>query len=303
MALTTQADISSLTKKGLDFIVMDYLRYPAEYPKFCNIQEIDKQTANAAEYKTLSGAARVQDGQNTIYSKVEEIRAWSYDMFIYTVGFQITRMALLNNLYPEQFPKGLAGIRDSLLTYKEYEAIALFDNAFNPISPEFVMPDGQPLCSDTHPIDIGTYSNTLAINAQLSASSLEDAIMCPQYFTDYNGRPIRVMPKKLLIGIPNIMNVKIALGSTFDPESSGNAINPISTGFIEDVIVSPYMTNANNYFVITDYADGIMLFERDKFRVNASSDPDNNNLKFSGWEAYRFAILNPRAVVGIQSFS
>lgn len=298
------ASIPNMLLPGAMGIMQYYDMYPDEHKQiFTSLQSI-KNVETYIENEAINGAGRFDDGANIPLASMKQVFTTYAENFNYGVGFVITANTLEDNLYPDQFPKGMLGIRENMKTFQEYEAIAIFDNAFNTQKPLYILGDGQPLCSIDHPIATGTISNTLN-SAQLSLTSYQDLIITIQQFQDYSGQPRKILPTRLLVGIPNQFIAKILTGSQYTPDDTTNAINPIVAGdYIHgNYVLSHYMTNSSNYFLLTDYKDGVIMQRRKSLEIQMTTDQANRNLSVYGNERYRFVVPNFRCVAGVQSFN
>ena len=204
-------------------------------------------------------------------------------------------------MYKDYFPKGIQACTYNLRIVKENEGISVFDNAFNTTSPDFILGDGQPLCSNAHPTVNSTFTN-LITPAELNETSIEAMIMVSQNFIDGSGQRVMIQAKKYLVGIPNQFIVNILTGSNFQPGSANNAVNPLVYGDYLDngFIVSHYMINTLNFFLLTDYNDGLVHYMRQPIEIEMSTDQTNQNLGVYANERYRFRPTNGRSVVGCQ---
>ncbi len=230
--LITVGQLQSLTRPGLDSIQTLYKSYPTEWKRFFTIRDSYKAVEYSAEMAMINAGARMAEGtdiplgtmseQNIIYSK----------NFQYGVGFNITKISIADNLYKEYFPKGIKAITYNLKIVSENEGIALFDNAFSTSNSEYTFADGLPLCSASHTTSTGTYSNVIT-NSELNETSAEAMIISAQNLVDAAGQRIMIETRRYLVGIDNQFIVSILQGSTFEPGSANNAINPIGESYGE----------------------------------------------------------------------
>jgi hypothetical protein len=141
-------------------------------------------------------------------------------------------------------------------------------------------------------------------SAQLSLTSYQDLIITIQQFLDYSGQPRKILPTHLLIGIPNQFYAAVITGSQYDPTTANNAINPlVHDNYIHGkYVLSHFMSNPYNYFLLTDYKDGAIMQRKKSLEIAMSTDQSNRNLSVYGNERYRFIFPNFRCVAGAQSF-
>lgn len=307
--LITLASAPANLMPGAMAMVLDYNLWPTEWEEIYTIVDSIKKTEYYYEYASLNAAGYFQEGQNIPQGVEYQVFTTRGDNIATGVGFTITSFLLEDNLYPDQFPKGIMGIKNNLQTFTEFRGIAPFDNAFAPqTNPAFIYGDSQPLCSAVHPLASGTIANTLQ-NAQLSLSSYQELIILVQQFQNYSGEPRKIMPTHLLSGINNEFEMATVTGSEYNPTNANNAINPILS---EDrngpyirgkYVVSHFMSNPYNYFLLTDYEDGAIYQKRTPLRIMMSTDQNNMNVSINGFLRDCFTFPNWRCVAGVQSYN
>lgn len=299
--LITVGQLQSLTKPGMDSIQTLYKAYPTEWKRFMTIRDSYKAVEYSAEMAMLNAGARMPEGTDIPLGTMSEKFITYAQNIQYGVGFAITKIAIADNLYKDYFPKGIKAITYNLEIVSENEAIALFDNAFSSTNPEYVLADGQPMCSAVHPTNIGTYSN-LITPAQLNETSAEAMIVTAQNFTDASGQRAMIPAERYFVGIPNQFIANILTGSQFQPGNSNNAVNPLTYGdyLQKEFIVSHYMSSPYNFFLLTNYTDGLVHYRRQNLEIEMSTDQSNQNLGVYGNERYVNRCLNGRSVVGCQ---
>ncbi len=299
--LITLGQIQSLSKPGLDSIQTLYKNYPTEWKRYMTIRDSFKATEVSTEMSMLNAGTRMSEGEDIPLGTMAEKFVTYAQNFQYGVGFSITKISIADNLYKDYFPKGIDAITYNLNIVSENEAIALFDNAFSATDPQFILADGQPMCSASHPTNNGTYSN-LITPSELNETSAEDMIIAAQQLTDASGQRIMITAERYLVGIPNQFIVHILSGSNFEPGTANNAVNPLTYGdYLEGkFIVSHFMSSQYNFFHLTDYNKGLVHYMRQPLEVEMSTDQSNQNLGVYGNERYRNICNNGRSVIGCQ---
>lgn len=299
----TAANLPNLLIPGVRGIMADYPYYMNEWKQMYTIMPSIKHTEVDIETVPLNAAGQFSEGADIPIGTMSQIYKTTSDMFQYGVGFVITAIAIEDNLYPEQFPKGIIGIKENLNILSEQQGIALFDNAFSTVNPEFVLGDGQSMCSLVHPIQGGTVSNTIT-PTQLNETSAESLIKTIQYFKDSSGLPRKFEARTYLVGIENQFTAEILTGSTYKPYDTTNAVNPLTYGeYMQGgFLLSHYMANPLNYFMLTNYKGGLVHYNRKSIEIQMTTDQANRNLAVYGNERYRNRCINFRCVAGVQSF-
>ena len=137
-----------------------------------------------------------------------------YPHITFAKGYIVTEEALEDELYG-QLDKGARALARVMNITKEIEGAAVYNNGFDSAF-TMVDDDGQPLFSTVHPNGPsgGTYSNTLAIAADLSEASLEDLLSIIQTMTDARGLPAALQATKLVVAAgQSSFNAQRILGS------------------------------------------------------------------------------------------
>jgi hypothetical protein len=213
-----------------------------------------------------------------------------------TLGLIFTEEALEDNLYDDQFPRVSDSLTESFRQSSEYDAMSMFNNAFNAASP---IGDGQALCSNAHPIYNGTVSNFAGLN-DLTPTSLEDMIITMQLFKDPAGLYKDYTPELLLVPLQQQFNVAQILKSLQDPFTGNNAINPLHSMLPKGIVMSRYLTNPGSCFLISDYPDAFIHYIKKPLEVNVNTDPSTGNVSMMGSLRESFVAANFRGVVGLQ---
>jgi len=301
-SVITIANLPQLLLPGARSIMLDYPYYMNEWKQIFTILPSIKRTEIDIEAVPLSGAGVFADGANMPLGTMQQYLVTNSTMKNFGIGFVITANSVEDNLYPDEFPKGMVGIKENLNIVSEYDAISLFDNAFTS-NVNFNLADGQPMCSFAHTTTVGTVSNTLA-PAQFTETSAEDLIKLINYFKDSAGLPRKFEGRHYLVGIENQFEAEILTGSVYRPNDGTNSINPLTYGeYVQGgFILSHYMANPTNFFMLTNYKEGLVHYLRKSLQIEMTTDQSNRNLSVYGNERYVNRCINFRSVAGVQSF-
>lgn len=301
--LITAANLPNLLIPGVRGIMADYLFYQNQWKQLYTILPSVKNAEYDIETVPLNAASQFSDGSDIPLGTMSQIFTTTSDIFNYGVGFTITAIAIEDNLYPDQFPKGIVGIKENLKILSEYQGIALFDNAFSTANPQYVLGDSQSMCSKVHPIQGGVVSNTLD-STQMNETSVQDMIMGIQSFKDSAGMLRKFEAKTLLVGLENQWAAQILTGSTYAPNDTTNAVNTLTYGeyMSGGFLLNNYMANPGNYFMMTNYKEGLVHYLRKSIEIQMTTDQANRNLSVYGNERYRNRCINFRCVFGVQGF-
>lgn len=243
-----------------------------------------------AQFKTEGGAIASDNaaGDRFVYNQ-EHIELG--------LMYAITRRAIEDNLYKDQFDPSNLGLMESFAQTKEILGADIL-NSGDTYNPD-VGGDGVALFSTAHPIDTGTWANTPSQGVQLNEAALENAQIAIRYFPDQAG--LRVLARgKLLIVPPQLKYVATRLLMTeLRPGTANNDVNALKWGndYSEGFQVMDFLTSPSAWFVRTD-KKGLLYLQRRTFDTDMQVDFTTQNLMVSATERFSFNYYNPRAAYG-----
>lgn len=298
MAINTTA-IAKLLRPGLHAVFGDYQQYPSQWSEIFSVNHSDKAVEEEVEMKLLGLAQLRAEGAATAVDTMGQRIISSYQHRYVGLSFNITRQALVDNLYKTKFPMMVKALKKSMAQSKEILGASVFNNGFNAAYPGG---DGQPLFSTAHPIDGGTYSNRPAVFADLNEASLESAIIAIQQFKDQAGLIVQTKPEKLIVPPQGQFVAERLLGSAFRTNTANNDINAMYnvSSIPKGYRVNQYLTTANSWFVLTDAPEGLKHFVREAIETDVYTDFSTDNLMAKAIERYSFGWSNPRAAYASQ---
>jgi phage major head subunit gpT-like protein len=174
-----------------------------------------------------------------------------------------------------------------------------FNNGFNS---SFAGPDGKELFATDHVREDGSaYANELTSAADLSQTSLEQAMIDFSDFRDGGGKRIVLEPAVLLVPKElkfvgyRLTNSNLTLVA--DSDANQNAVNPMK-GLL-DVVVWNYLTDTDAWFLVANKNEHkLMLYDREPFWTDYEYDFDTKDYKVSGMFAQSSGWSDPKGVFG-----
>lgn len=266
-------------------------------------QMFDKNTSRKAFEEDVGttgfGLAHVKpEGQPIVYDSERQSFITRYVHTVYALGFIVTKEAFDDDLYDVVGEKNAKRLAFSMRQTKEVIGANIYNRAFNG---SFVGGDGVSLLNAAHPnFAGGTFSNTLATPADLSEASLEQASIDISLFRNDRGLLVGVKPRALIIPPQLQFEAERILQSSNRVGTDNNDINALkSMGLFRDgIIVNPYLTDTDAWFIRTDVPDGMKYFERTPDFFAQDNDFDTDNAKFKGQMRFSFGWSDPRALYG-----
>ncbi len=203
---------------------------------------------------------------------------------VYGLGFQLTEEADEDNQYKDKATDMTTALARSMRHTRETIHANIFNRAF---SNSYLGADGIRLISTGHVTVNGTQSNTIATDADLSEASLEDMAINIMNATDSTGLRIQLQPKTLIIPPNEAFNATRILKSAGQNDTANNAVNALNNmDVISNIIVWPFLTDTDAWFVKTDVPNGLITFNRRAPKMVKDSDFDTGNYKHKATERY-----------------
>lgn len=294
---TTTGQIAQLLRPGLAAIVGDLPPYPEEWTEIFKTYKSDKYQEIEVEMRYPGVADIKPEGMPTATDSAIGQRIIT-NYIHKTVGLNeiLTKETIRDNLYNREFPRLAVSLRTSLRVAKNILAANILNNAFNPA---VVTGDGQPVCSATHPVDGGFYSNVSAA-AAFSETVVETMLIQIQQFVMQSGILAQTMARKLIVPPQLQFAASRLLNSSFRTTVIQNDISAIYHGdyIPEGYRINHYLTSPTAFFILTDSPDGFKHYQREAVETDTHVDYITNNVMLKAEERYSLGITNTRGVMG-----
>jgi hypothetical protein len=299
MAVNLSA-IKDLLLPGLRGIEGKYEMIPSQYDKIFTKHNSKLALERTAEMRYLGLAQlKTEGGQTSFDNGAGERYVYNQEHAEIGLGYAMTRKAIDDNLYKTQFHPSNLGLIESFQQTKEIYGANVLNTAttYN----ANIGGDGQPLCSNAHPIDGTTVSNTPAVQVDIGEATLLNSMIAVRTnFRDQAGLKVFARARKLIVP-PQLEPVAIRLTKTeLRPGTADNDVNAILTasgGLPEGYMVNDFLTSAFAWFLLTNI-DGLAFMERIKFETDMQVDFVTDNLLVKGYERYSFGYYNWRSLYG-----
>jgi hypothetical protein len=170
----------------------------------------------------------------------------------------------------------------------------LLNNGFSGATIPTLTADGKSLFNSSHiMVAGGTQKNTPSTAADLMQTSLEQAYIDISLFVDDQNLPIVVSAEKLIVSPQQQHLARKILETEYEVDSGNNTINPVSAARLPlDLIVSPWLTDVDAWFIKTNEADGLVFTDVDPVMLDRDNEFDTKNLKFSAMRLFGVGAVN-----------
>lgn len=231
------------------------------------------------------------EGQATVYDSETQGFTKRYTHVAYSSGFIVTHEEMADNLYEVVGKRRSRALAFSFRQTKENVGANVYNRGFNSA---YKGGDGKELFATDHPTKAGTFSNELAVAADLSEASLEDLCIQIMQATNDRGLKISLMPKCLIVPPQLVFEAERITKSTLQNDTANNAINTMRGKFPDGVKVNHYLNDADAFFIRTNCPDGMKVFNREILPFAQDNDFDTSNAKAKKYERYSFGWTDPR---------
>lgn len=269
-----------------------YNEHPLQFPQIFTTMDTDKAYEEAVMLVGTGMFPRKAEGAPINYDTIRQGYIARFNQLTYAMGIPFTYEMLKFNQYDLGFKKANFIGRSARVT-QETLNWNIINRAFNSSYTMGSGHDGKELCSTAHPnISGGTYSNTLATQADFSHAALEQLLIQIDNAVDDRGLPMAIRAVKL-VG-PTALRFEFArvLKSVQESGTPNNDINAIRSETNLQTIISNYMDDSDMWGLQTDCPNGLRRFVAEAAAAPVQeNDFDTRNLKFAtffmeaaGWE-------------------
>jgi hypothetical protein len=300
MSIITTGDIPSLLRPGLYEVKAQYERYKAEYQKVFEQSNSEKFSERLVDIRGTGYALEKTQGEPIKMDSMGERFTYEFVHREFALGFQITNIAMEDDLYADQFFNGTKSLTTSYEQTREVVAMNVFNQAFNPA---VTIADGQTLCSVSHPYDGGTYSNKVGaanVNVDFSEAGVEQAIILAGKMRDQAGLLINAKIERLLLPQDLMFSGCRLLESVFRTGTANNDINAIYSmkAIPQGYDVNHFLTSPSNWFALTNVKGTRRHFIRKPLKINMSTDPLTETMSIMCSGRYSFGVFTPNGLIG-----
>ncbi len=275
---------------------LEYKSYEQQWSEIYTTESSDRAFE---EEVMLSGFAQAKvkpEGSGVSFDNAQETFTARYTNETIALAFAITEEAIEDNLYDRLASRYTKALARSMASTKNVKGASTLNNG-NP-GGTFTSGDGVTLFNTAHPTIAGTFSNTLATASDLNETSLEQALIDINAFTDERGLKIAAKGVKMIIPSALQFVAERLMKSQGRTSTADNDINAVrSMGMIpQGYRVNNYLTDADAFFILTDVPNGMKHFNRAPLTTKMEGDFDTGNVRYKARERYVFCVSDPRGI-------
>src|SRR6056300_467613 len=162
--------------------------------------------------------------------------------------------------------------------------------------------DGVSLFNTAHPTIAGTVANTLATQADLNETSLEQSLIDIAAMTDEIGLKIAargikmIIPSELQFTAERLMKSDKRVGTADNDTNAIRSMGMVPQGYV----VNNFLTDTDAFYITTDVPNGMKYFQRAAIKTAMEGDFDTGNVRYKARERYSFGVSDYRGIFGVE---
>lgn len=273
-----------------------YDEFEVEYDKIFETHTSKKSREEDMSISSFGLAIQTGEGSPVTYDTEQQGYNDVYQHAKYTLGFVITKEMYEDDQYDVVGERKAKGLAFAMRQTKETVGANVLNRAFNT---NYTFSDGKTIVNTAHPnVAGGTFSNQIAVAADISESALEQACIDIAHFTDDRGKKIHVRPEKLIVPVELDFETGKILKTEFEVGTGNNTVNLVRGRFPMGYHVNHYLLDTDAWFIITNVQNGMKYFERRGDTFTMDDDFDTDNAKYKATARYSFGASDKRAIYG-----
>ena len=275
---------------------LEYKQYEQEHTAIYTTESSDRAFEEEVMLSGFAQASVKPEGSAVKFDQAQETFTARYTNETIALAFAITEEAIEDNLYDKLASRYTKALARSMAQTKQVKAAAPLNNGLP--GGTFTSGDGVTLFNTAHPTVAGTFSNTLAVAADLNETSLEQSMIDIAALTDERGLKIAakatsmVIPSALQFTADRLMNSAGRVGTADNDINAIRNMGMIPGGYS----VNHFLTDTDAFYLITDVPNGMKHFERAPLNTKMEGDFDTGNVRYKARERYVFGVSDPRGI-------
>ena len=280
---------------------LEYKQYENQHAEIYTTESSDRAFE---EEVMLSGFASAQvkaEGSGVAFDNAQETFTARYTHETVALAFSITEEAIEDNLYDRLASRYTKALARSMAQTKQVKAVNPLIQGL-PTTNNYNSGDGVSLFNTAHPTIAGTVANTLAVQADLNETSLEQSLIDIAAMTDERGLKIAakgmkmIIPSALQFTAERLMKSDKRVGTADNDTNAVRSMGMIPQGYV----VNNFLTDADAYYIITDVPNGMKFFQRAAIKTAMEGDFDTGNVRYKARERYSFGVSDFRGIFGVE---
>ena len=299
----SRAQLVKELEPGLNALFgLEYKRYDNESAEVYVTESSDRAFEEEVMLSGFANADVRAEGQGIADDDAQETYTARYTMETIALAFAITEEAIEDNLYDSLASRYTKALARSMSNAKQVKAAVPLNNGLPSVA-TFKTGDAKALFTTNHPVVSGpVVANTLATQADLNETSLEQSLIDIAAMTDERGLKVAAKGVKMIVPPANQFNAERLMKSQGRTQTADKDINAInSMGMIpQGYRVNHFLNDSDSFYIITDVPNGVNHFERTPLTTSMEGDFDTGNVRYKARERYVFGCSDFRGIFGVE---
>ena len=295
MAISRQ-QLAKELEPGLNALFgLEYQNYENQHLEIFDVENSDRAFEEEVMLSGFANAAVKAEGSAVTFDTANETFTSRYTHETVALAFALTEEAIEDNLYDTIATRYTKALARSMAQTKQIKGANILNNGFNS---SFPGGDGKELFATDHPSQSGDQRNELATSADLSETSIEQALIDIAAFTDERGLKIAARGMKMIIHPNQQFTAERLMESKGRTGTADNDINAlVSRGMVpQGYVINHYVTDTDAFYIKTDVPNGMKMFNRSPIKTSMEGDFDTGNVRYKARERYSFGFSDPRGI-------
>ena len=295
----SRAQLVKELEPGLNALFgLEYKRYENEASQIFDNESSDRAFEEEVMLSGFGTADVKPEGSGVQYDDAQETYTARYTHETVALAFALTEEAVEDNLYDRISSRYTKALARSMATSKQVKGAAVLNNAF--ATSGYDGGDGESLCGNAHPTHNGNQTNIPTTAADLSDTSLEQALIDIASLQEERCLKIAaqgmkmIIPKELQFTAERIMKSQGRVGTADNDINAIKNMGRVPQGFT----VNHYLTDTDAWFIKTDTPNGMKHFVRAPLKTAMEGDFDTGNVRYKARERYSFGWSDWRGIFG-----
>jgi hypothetical protein len=232
-----------------------YNRFPVQWTKLLNVGNMDGSIYQTTGFTGVGGFKSIAEGQNIQTDQPVPTPSKTYKYGTFGLAVPISKNTIQDDKH-SLVKKWISSLATSARETQELQAASIFNNAFvstDSSGNATTLPDGQPLCSASHPLfKLGGVQSNLLPAADFTQGALEMALTQAELIKSHEGFLQNVPVKRVVFHPTYQYQVNEILKSPTRSDTANRAINALQYG--EQGVPTPfsyrYLSNPFTWFLL-----------------------------------------------------
>jgi len=278
-----------------ELFMSSYEQHPSRREVLFQTKQTDRDIWQYSSIEDMDLFVQMSEGQEYDYKRPKQGASKTLSILKYGLGASISQETIDDGKF-DLAADIVRKMGRSARETKEISAMNVFNNGFS----SETTADGLSLFNAAHTMPSGgTFRNVLATDADLSPSSLDQALAdFETQFVGDSGIIELIRPEILLVSPNQKRYAKELVGSDLKPDSAENNMNSLKGEGLM-VVASPHLTDPDAWFLLSSKANhGLRIINRADVQTKSEVDFDRDAIKYKSMYREIIGAVHGKGVFG-----